>query len=115
MTARTSADHAAMWLGAAAVANLVFLLPLRELDFVAIPAAAIPALVLFGLLAMAGGWLRNKTLTLVAGSGLIATAVVQLVLHTNGAALAGGSNGSTFGLLLGLGAGLLAVALTPAS
>lgn len=114
MTARTPADHAAIWLGAAAIASLVFLLPLRELDLVAIPVAAIPVLILFGLLAAAGGWLCNRTLTLIAGGGLLAAAIVQLVLHTNGAVLAAGSNGSTFGLLLGLGAGLLAVAVTPA-
>jgi hypothetical protein len=111
MKAHSSADAATMWLGAAAIASLVFLFPLRELQLVAIPDAAIPVLIVAGLLAIAAGWLGIRALTVVAGAGLLLAAIGHLILHTIGAPLANDSNGSTFGLLLGLGSGLVALAL----
>lgn len=113
MSAREAADRAAMWLGAAAIASLVFLFPLRELKFLLLPDVAIPVLIGFGLVAVVAGWLRSKLLTFVAGGGFGLAAVVYLVLQTNGDPLVKDSNGSTFSLLLGLGVGLLALALTP--
>lgn len=113
MKAHSATSRAAMWLGLASLASLIFLLVKRELHFVQMPTAGIPVAVLFGAAAIAGGWLANRALTLIAGAGFLAAAVTQLVLHTNGSSLADRSNGSTFGLWLGLGAGLVALALTP--
>ncbi|WP_117208114.1 Rv1678 family membrane protein [Allorhizocola rhizosphaerae] len=114
MSARTAADRAAVWLGVASPASLIFLVLKRELHFVLIPQAGIAVAIVLGLLAIAGGWLRVRAVVLLAGAGFLAAAIAQVVLQTNGSSLATNSNGSTFGLWLGLGFGLLAVALTRA-
>jgi len=113
MNVRSGRDRAAIWLGVGALLSLVFLVLKRELHFVDIPDAGIPVVVVLGLLAIAGGRLANRALTVVAGAGFLLAAIVQLILHANGNSLANGSNGSTFGLWLGLGFGLLALAVTP--
>jgi hypothetical protein len=113
MNTRSGRDQAVLWLGAGSLLSLVFLLPLRELKFLLMPEAGIAVAVVLGLLAIAGGWLGNKALTLAAGAGFLLAAVAQVVLQTVGSSLATRSNGSTFGLWLGLGAGLVALALTP--
>jgi hypothetical protein len=112
MSARTAADRAAIWLGVASLASLIFLVLKRELHFVLIPKPGIAVAVVLGLLAMLGGWLSNRVLVLVAAIGFLAAAVAQVVLQTQGASLAANSNGSTLGLWLGLGFGLLAIGLT---
>jgi hypothetical protein len=112
MNVRSSRDRAAIWLGMGALLSLVFLVVKRELHFVQIPDAGIAVVVVLGPLAIAGGWLASRALTLIAGAGFLLAAIVQLILHTNGNSLASGSNGSTFGLWLGLGFGLLALAVT---
>lgn len=113
MNERGGTDRAAISLGVASLASLAFLVVKRELHFVQMPGAGIGVAVLLGLVAISGGWLASRTLTLIAGAGFVVAAVAQLVLHTNGSSWADGSNGSTFGLWLGLGFGLLALALTP--
>jgi hypothetical protein len=101
-----------MWLGAASLLSLLFLLIKRELHFVEIPKAGIPVAIVLGVVAIAGGWLGSRVLTVVAGIGFAAAAILQVILQTAGSSLANGSNGSTLGLWLGLGVGLLAVGLT---
>ena len=56
MRTRSRADRAAMWLGAVSLASLLFLAVKRELHFVDIPKAGIPVAIVFGLMALAGGW-----------------------------------------------------------
>lgn len=113
MNGRSGRERAAIWLGVGALLSLVFRVVKRELHFVDIPDAGIAVAVVFGLLAIAGGWLANRLLTVLAGVGFLLAAIVQVVLQTSGNSLADGSNGSTFGLWLGFGFGLLALALTP--
>lgn len=112
MRTRSRADRAAMWLGALSVASLLFLAVKRELHFVDIPKAGIPVAIVFGLMALAGGWLANRAVIVAAGIGFLAAAAFQVVLQTAGSSYANGSNGSTMGLWLGLGAALLALGLT---
>jgi len=112
MRMRNRADRAAMWLGAVSLASLLFLIIKRELHFVDIPKAGIAVAVVFGLMAIAGGWLANRAVTMAAGIGFLAAAVLQVVLQTVGSSYANGSNGSTMGLWLGLGAALVTVGLT---
>jgi hypothetical protein len=60
------------------------------------------------------GWLGNRILMLVCGTGfLVAAAVLLALLGTrgNGGFLDG--NGSTFALWLGLGVGLVTLGATP--
>jgi hypothetical protein len=70
------------------------------------------ALVL-GLLAIAAGWLAERTLLIAAGVGFLLAATVQLVLLAGGGSGFLGGNASTFSLWLGLGAGLIAIGLVP--
>ncbi len=112
MTTRSAVDRAAIWLGLASLASLIFLATKREVHFVQIPKAGIAVAIVFGLAAIAGGLMASRALTLIAGAGFFAAAIAQLVLQTNASSLADGSNGSTFGLWLGLGIGLVALALT---
>jgi hypothetical protein len=113
MNARGGKDRAIMWLGAVSVLSVAFHFIKGELQFVQIPNAGMVVAVVLGVVAMAGGALRNNLITLAAGAGFLAAAIAQVALQTAGASLANGSNGSTAGLWLGLGAGLLVLALTP--
>lgn len=112
MRTRSGADRAAMWLGAVSLVSLLFLVIKRELHFVEIPKSGVPVAIVFGLMALAGGWLANRAMTVAAGGGFLAAAVLQVVLQSVGSSYANGSNGSTMGLWLGLGAALVAVGLT---
>lgn len=114
MSAKGTADRAAMWLGAASLLSLVFVVVTGELRFVAISGAAIPVAIVLGLVAIAGGRLSSRVLVLLAGIGFLAAAVGQVVLQTAGTSLANGTNGSTMGFWLGLGTGLLALGLVRA-
>jgi hypothetical protein len=112
MRTRNRADLAAMWLGAASLLSLLFLVIKRELHFVEIPKAGVAVVIVLGMVALAGGWLANRALTVAAGIGFLAAAAMQVILQTAGSSYVNGSNGSTMGLWLGLGAGLTAVGLT---
>ncbi|HZM80890.1 MAG TPA: hypothetical protein VFC19_34640 [Candidatus Limnocylindrales bacterium] len=111
MRAKSAADRAAMWLGAASLLSLLFLVIKRELHFVDVPKAGVPVAIVLGLVAVAGGSLANRVLVVLAGIGFLAAAAGQVVLQTAGSSLADGSSGSTCGFWLGLGAGLLALGL----
>lgn len=108
-------DKAAVWLGVASILSIAYVWVKGELHWVQMPKAGIPVALVLGLLAVAGGRLGNRLLVLLAGIGFLAAALVQLVLHTDQAELAEGSNGSTLGLWLGLGFGLLSLVLVKKS
>jgi hypothetical protein len=112
MNAR-SRDRGAVWLGIVSILSVGFVFIKRELHFVDMPKAGIAVAIVLGLMAIAGGWLASRVLTAVAGGGFLAAAIIQVVAQTAGESLANGSNGSTLGLWLGLGAALLALGLTP--
>lgn len=114
MNAKSAADRAAISLGAVSLLSLLFLVIKRELHFVEIPKTGIAVAIVLGLLAIAGGWLANRLLVTAAGAGFLIAAALQVILQTAGSSLANGSNGSTMGLWLGLGAGLLAIGLSRA-
>jgi hypothetical protein len=103
-------DRATAVLGVAGVVAVVFW-PLSgdPWEFTKVgPAAAVITLVLGGV-AVAGGRLGRPQLTLVAGAGYLAAALLQLAQAGRDANWVGG-DGSTFSYFLGLGVGLLAVA-----
>lgn len=112
MTTRSMTSRAAICLGAASIASVVFALAERELHFIALPTPAIVVTLVLGATAIAAGWLASRALVLVAATGFLAAAVTQVATQTAGASIANGSNGSTAGLWLGLGVGLLAAGLT---
>lgn len=114
MRTKNKADRAAMGLGAVSLLSLLFLVVKGELHFVEVSKAAVPVAIVLGLTAIAGGWLSSRVLVVLAGIGFLAAAAGQVVLQTAGASLANGTNGSTMGFWLGLGAGLLALGLTRA-
>lgn len=113
MTARSARDRAAMWLGGVSALSAIMGYAKGDLLFVQVSGIAMVVALGLGALAFAAGWLGHRLLTLAAGAGFLFAAVLQLALMTqgNGGFLRG--NGSTFALWLGLGAGLLALALTP--
>jgi hypothetical protein len=71
------------------------------------------AAIVLGLLAIAAGWLAERTLMIAAGVAFLVAATVQLVLLAGGSSGFLGGNASTFSLWLGLGAGLIAIGLVP--
>ncbi|HZM80628.1 MAG TPA: hypothetical protein VFC19_33315 [Candidatus Limnocylindrales bacterium] len=101
-----------MWLGAISLGSLLFLVLKRELHFLEMPKAGIAVAIVFGLMALAGGWLASRAVAAAAGIGFLAAAVSQVILQTAGSSYANGSNGSTMGLWLGLGAALVAIGLS---
>jgi len=104
-------DRAAVALGTAGVL-LVLMTPLGgdpwELVQVGVGAAVVTALL--GALAVVGGRTARVPLVLAAGGGYLAAALLQLSQFGRDTNWLGG-NGSTVSYFLGLGAGLLAVAL----
>jgi hypothetical protein len=112
MIASVERDRAALALGVASLVSLVFLVVGGAFGFVTIRSWGIVVAVLLGLLAVAGGWTGRRTLTVVAGAGFVAAAVVQVVGWAGESNVLGG-DGSTVSLWLGLGVGLLAVGLAP--
>ncbi|MEU9006161.1 hypothetical protein [Streptomyces sp. NPDC048551] len=71
-------------------------------------------LLLLAAAAVTAGLLAARSLIVLAGTGFLAAAVLQLVqIGWTGANLLGG-DGSTVALLLGFAAGLLALGVTPA-
>ncbi|HCT76609.1 MAG TPA: hypothetical protein DGT23_08475 [Micromonosporaceae bacterium] len=115
MNGRNSRDRAAITLGLVSILTVVFVWVRGEVHFVQMPKAGIAVAIIGGLLAVAAGWLGKRMLAGIAGGLFLLAAAAQVMLQTAGSSLANGSNGSTFGLWLGLGAGLVALALTPAT
>ena len=113
MNARTGLDRAAIALGLASLASLVFLPLDGDLEFVTMGVGGVIVAVVLGLLAVAAGALSNRPLTLVAGAGFLLAAGLLLVLlgsRGNGGFLQGSA--STFALWLGLGIGLAVLGTT---
>lgn len=106
--------RAALILGVAAMVSSVFALSPgapESVDFVHVRAPGGVILLVLGLLAVLGSRIHRAPLVILAGSGLAAAAVLQLVLLGLQPNWLGG-DGSTLSLTGGLGLGLLAVGLT---
>jgi hypothetical protein len=106
--------RASLALGLAAIVGAGFYFGQRgDLSLVRIGNLAAVAVVLgFGALAVLGGWLGRRVLTVAAGAGFAVAAVVQLVQLGRDTNWFGGT-GSTLSFWLGLAVGLLAVGLAP--
>lgn len=112
MTTRSTLDRAAAVLGAVSVASAGFVVLRGDFGFVRVRGWGVAVAVVLGALALLAGWTARRVLTVVAGAGFLAAAVVQVaVWATSNNVLAG--DGSTVSLWLGLGVGLLAAGLAP--
>lgn len=112
---RTRADRAAIALGLLALAATAGAAGHAELDFRIRGWGLLVTLGLGGL-AIIAGWLAVRAVTLAAGVGFLAAAVVQIVQLGGraGAVEHGvlGGNAATFAVWLGLGVGLTMLGLT---
>jgi hypothetical protein len=106
-------DHAAIVLGAVSIMSAAFVFVHGTFQLVQIGTVGLVVAIVLGLLAIAAGWLAERTLMIAAGVGFLLAATVQLVLLAGGGSGFLGGNASTFSLWLGLGAGLIAVGLVP--
>jgi hypothetical protein len=103
--------RATIVLGAAAIVSCGFALTAglgAVLDFVHLGAGAVVVLAVLGALAVASGLSRIRILGLIAGVGLLLSAILQLVQLGQSANLLGG-DGSMMSLLGGLGIGLVSI------
>ena len=105
--------RATLALGVASVASVLFSFVRGPFQFLWLPPVGVAIAVGLGLLACAAGWLGSRTLTLAAGAAFLLAAVVLMVLLLRGGFLIG--NASGFSLWLGLGVGLIVVALNAPS
>jgi len=104
--------RAAMWLGVVGVFAASFALasgPWKPADIKGLP---VVVTIVLGLVAIVGARLTMRVVVLVSAVGYLAAALLQLAQFGRSTNWLGGS-GSTFALFLGLGVGLLAVALAP--
>lgn len=113
MTGTHPLDRAALALGLASIASLVFAYEgLDRFRFLAIGGPSIAVALVLGALAAAAGLTGRRAPALLAGLGFAAAAAAQLA-----ATLAGqdrlGANLSTMSLWLGLAAGLLLAGAAP--
>lgn len=105
--------RAAVGLGVGAAASVLLGLGARQpWRLVTIGGIGILVILALAALAVAGGRLRQRGLVLLAGLGFLAAAALQLVQATLGGTNTLGGDGSTIGLLLGFGVGLITVGLT---
>jgi hypothetical protein len=114
MNGPSGPDRASVVLGAAAIVSAGFFFIQRgDLSLVRVENAAAVAVALgLGALAVLGGWLGRRSLTVAAGAGFAVATAIQLVQLGRDTNWFGGT-GSTFSFWLGLAVGLLAVGLTP--
>ncbi|WP_199042758.1 Rv1678 family membrane protein [Glycomyces salinus] len=113
MTRPHPLDRAAIALGLASIASLVFVYEgLDEFRFLAIGGPSIAVALVLGALAAAAGLTGRRVPALLAGLGFAAAAALELA-----STLAGedwlGANLSTMSLWLGLAVGLLLAAAAP--
>lgn len=111
---RTSAEKAAIVMGAAALISPIFYFSTRgpqPIDLLFIRGLSVVVLPILGLVAIAGGLLRKNEVILAAGAAFVAAAFLQLARAGRDTNWLGG-NGSTLSFMGGLGLGLLAVAIS---
>ena len=106
-------DRAAIVLGLLSIMRAAFVFVHGTFQLVQIGTVGLVVALVLGLLAIAAGWLAERTLMIAAGVGFLLAATVQLVLLAGGGSGFLGGNASTFSLWLGLGAGLIAIGLVP--
>jgi hypothetical protein len=106
-------DRAAIVLGLVSIMSAAFVFVHGTFQLVQIGTVGLVVALVLGLLAIAAGWLAERTLMIAAGVGFLLAATVQLVLLAGGGSGFLGGNASTFSLWLGLGAGLIAIGLVP--
>jgi hypothetical protein len=110
---RTALDRAVLSLGAASVASALFTFVRGDLEFVTVRGGGLAVALVLGGLSVVAGWLGSRALALLCGAAFLLSAGVLLTLlgaRGNGGFLDG--SGSTFGLWLGLGVGLVALGAT---
>lgn len=113
MTGTHPLDRAALALGLASIASLVFAYEgLEEFRFLAIGGPSIAVALVLGALAAAAGLTGRRLPALLAGLGFAAAAALQLVATLTGQDWLG-ANLSTMSLWLGLAVGLLLTATAP--
>jgi hypothetical protein len=103
--------RATIALGVAAIVSCGFALTAglgAVLDFVHLGGGAVVVLAVLGALAVASGLSRIRILGLIAGVGLLLSALLQLIQLGQSVNLLGG-DGSTMSLLGGLGIGLVSI------
>ncbi|MEJ7707053.1 MAG: hypothetical protein WKF82_07080 [Nocardioidaceae bacterium] len=106
-------DQAAMTLGLAGIASLVFSLTTSSNNnFVLVQGPGLLIFPLLGLCALVGGAIGVRMVVRLAGAAYAAAAILQLAQFGRSTNWIQG-NGSTFALLLALGVGLLVVGFTP--
>ncbi len=105
--------RAILAIGVASVVSVLFSFVRGPFQFVWLSSTGVAIAVVLGLLACVAGWLRSRTLTLAAGAAFLLAAVLLMVLLLRGGFLIG--NASGFSLWLGLGVGLVVLALSAPS
>lgn len=102
--------RAALALGVGSLVSGLFSFVRGPFQFVWLPPAGLAIAIGLGLFACVAGWLGSRMLTLAAGVAFLLAAVVLMVLLLRGGFLIG--NASGFSLWLGLGVGLVVLALS---
>ena len=107
------AGRAVLALAALALASPIFALSTgSNNNFILVQGLGLVVLPLLGLVAVVGALTSRVPVVLLAAAGSLAAAVLQLLQFGRSPNWLGG-NGSTFSLLLALGAGWLVAALAP--
>lgn len=112
MSRRSGLDRAVAVLGAVSVCSAAFVVLRGDFEFVQVRGAGVAVAAVVGLLAVVAGWAARPALAAVAGAAFLVAAVGQVVGEAWGDNWLGG-DGSTASLWLGLGVGLLTLALAP--
>ncbi len=114
MTPRTDLDRAAAVLGVVSLVGAAAGRLKGTFGFIHLGHHGYLVVLILGLLAAVAGWFGLRILVVVTGAAYFVAAVVQALLIGRHSDPFGG-DGSTVAFWLGLGAGLLAVGLTPRS
>ncbi|GAB4004769.1 hypothetical protein GCM10029992_50730 [Glycomyces albus] len=113
MTRTRTLDRAAVALGLASIASLVFVIEgLDEFRFIPVGGPAVAIALVLGALAVVAGLLGLRVLALLAGLGFAAAALLQLVGAANGGDWLG-TNLSATSFWTGLAIGLILVGTAP--
>jgi hypothetical protein len=112
MSRRSSLDRAVVTLGAVSVLSAAFVVMRGDFEFVQVRGWGVAVAVVVGGFAVVAGWTARPTLAMVAGGAFLIAAVGQIVGEAVSENWFSG-DGSTAALWLGLGAGLLTLAIAP--